>query len=101
MCLSNTVFIATEVHLEENVMNRTPAFNMQGSISTFTAAALAAFISLGILSAVVTMFQSEGKPLERWVAAERACTQYRYFSERQTCVNEWLAASRPGTVAHR
>jgi hypothetical protein len=99
--LSNTVFIATEVHLEENVMKRTPAFNMQGSISTFTAAALATIISLGILSAVVAMLQSRGKPLELLVAAERACTQHTYVSERQTCMNEWLAASRPETVAHR
>lgn len=101
MCLSNTVVIATEVHLEENVMSHTPAFNMQGSISTLTAAALATIISLGILSAVATLFQSKGKPLDLLVAAERACTQHSYVSERQTCMNEWLAASRPGTVAHR
>jgi len=82
-------------------MNATPTFTTRGSISTFAAAALATVIAVGILSAVATMFQRDGKPLERLAAAERACTQYSYLSERQACMNEWLAASHPGTVANR
>jgi len=37
--------------------------------------------------------------MERLVAAERACAQHVYLSERQACMNEWLAASQPRIVA--
>ena len=70
--------------------------------STLTAAitALATFIAMGILWAVVSLFQSRGAPMELLVAAERACAQHAYQSERAACMNEWFA-SRPGTIARR
>jgi hypothetical protein len=71
------------------------------STATFATAALATVIALGILWAVVTLFQSRGAPLERLAAAERACAQHAYQSERAACMNEWLAASQPRTVARR
>jgi hypothetical protein len=37
--------------------------------------------------------------MERLVAAEHACAQHVYLSERQVCMNEWLAASQPRIVA--
>jgi hypothetical protein len=54
-----------------------------------------------ILWAVVTLFQSRGAPMERLAAAERACAEHAYQSERAACMNEWFAASQPGTIARR
>ncbi len=69
-----------------------------GSTLTVAAAALATVIALGILWGVAALFQSKGAPMERLVAAEHACARYIYLSERQACMNEWLA-SQPRTVA--
>lgn len=82
-------------------MTAKPTVNMQGSITTFAAAALATIIALGILSSVAFLFQREGKPLERLAAAERACAHHSYVSDRQICINAWLAAAQAGTVARR
>jgi hypothetical protein len=75
-------------------LNSTP-----GSTLTVATAALATVIAFAILWGVVTLFQSRGAPMEWLVAAERACAQYVYLSERHACMNEWLAASQPRTVA--
>jgi hypothetical protein len=66
-----------------------------------TTAAVATVIATSILWAVVILFQSRGAPMERIAAAERACAQHAYQSERAACMNEWLAASQPRTVAGR
>jgi hypothetical protein len=71
------------------------------SFSTAVVAALAAFIAIGLLSAVAWVFQREGAPMEQLAAAERACKQRAYVSERETCMNEWLAASRASSVASK
>ena len=70
-----------------------------GSTLTVATAALATVIALGILWGVTALFQSRGVPMERLVAAEHACARHIYLSERQACMNEWLAASQPRTVA--
>lgn len=101
MRLSNTTSIATEVYPEEIAMNRTRTFAAQSPIAAVAAAVLASVISLGMLSAVAYMFQRDGKPLQRLAAAERVCAHYVYHSERQACMNDWLAASQPGHVAAR
>jgi hypothetical protein len=77
--------------------------NLASPSSTVTcaSAALATVIALGILWAVVALFQSRGTPLELLAAAERACAQHAYQSERAACMNEWLAASQPRTIARR
>ncbi len=67
---------------------------------TVATAALATIIAFGILLAVVTLFQSRGAPLARLAAAERACAHTTYLSERQACMNEWLAATQPVSIAH-
>jgi len=72
---------------------------MNTSTQTVATATLAAVIAMTILWAVVTLFQSRGAPMERLAAAERACAQHVYLSERQACMNEWLAASQPRIVA--
>jgi hypothetical protein len=80
-------------------MSARPNFAFPGSTLTVATAALATVIAFGILWGVVTLFQNRGAPMERLVAAERACAQYVYLSERQACMNEWLAASQPRIVA--
>ena len=74
---------------------------MNTSTQTVATAALAAVIAMTILWGVVVLFQSRGAPLERLAAAERACTQHAYLSERAACMNERLAASQPRAIARR
>ncbi len=71
------------------------------SIMTVVAAALAVVITVGILSIVVSLFQSRGAPMERLVAAERACVSHAYQSERDACMKQWLVASMKTTVAQK
>ena len=82
-------------------MNARPNFAFPGSTLTVATAALATVIALGILWGIVTLFQSRGAPMERLAAAERACAQHAYQSERAACMSEWLAASQPRTIARR
>jgi hypothetical protein len=82
-------------------MNTQLKFASPSPTVTVGVAVLATVIALGILSGFATLFQSRGAPMERLVAAERACTQYIYLSERRACMNEWLAASKPANVARR
>ena len=71
------------------------------STATVAAAALATVIAIGILSAVVSLFQSRGALVERLAAAERACVSHAYQSERETCMKQWLAVSQGANVAGR
>lgn len=82
-------------------MKSAPTLTIKEAISTFAAAALATCIALAILSTVAFLFQRDGIPLGQLAAAERACAHYSYQSERKVCIDEWLAASRPGTVVRR
>ncbi len=82
-------------------MNAQLKFASPSPALTVAAAFLATVIGLGILSGFATLFQSRGAPMERLGAAERACAQHIYLSERQACMNEWLAASEPANVARR
>ena len=82
-------------------MNAKLNFASPSSTLTVAAAALASVIAMGILWAVVTLFQSRGAPMERLAAAERACAEHAYQSERAACMNAWLVASRPETIARR
>jgi len=74
-----------------------------GSRSTaalqFVAATLAAAITIGIFSGVTELLLREGRPLERLVAAERACASYEYVSEREACMRDWAASWRPVSLA--
>jgi hypothetical protein len=89
------------IQLQELAMNAKLNLASPSSTVTFATAALATVIAMGILWAVVTLFQSRGAPLERLAAAERACAQHAYQSERAACMTEWLAASQPRTIARR
>ena len=82
-------------------MNAKRTLPQLSSLSTAVVATLAAFIAIGLLSAVAWLFQREGAPMEQLAAAERACTQRAYVSERESCMREWLAASRASSVASK
>jgi hypothetical protein len=78
-----------------------PTFPRSSSFSITIAAALATLIAIGLLTAVAFMFQRDGKPMEQLAAAERACIQRVYVSEREACMREWLAAARSSNVASK
>ena len=67
-----------------NIESRSP-------ILTISAGTLAAIVALGTLWAVVLLFQSKGLPMERLVAAERACVHHNYQSEREACMKLWIS----------
>jgi hypothetical protein len=67
----------------------------------FIAAALASVIAAGILAGVTELFQRNGLPLERLVAAKRACTGHAYVSGREACMREWAAAARSARIASK
>lgn len=82
-------------------MNAKPTFPSPSSFSTTVAAALAIFAAIGLLTGVAFLFQRDGRPLEQLAAAERACIQRVYISEREACIREWLAYARPANVASK
>ena len=82
-------------------MNAKPTFRRSSPFSITMAAALATFIAIGLLTAVAFLFQRDGKPLERLAAAERACTQNAYVSEREACMRDWLVAAHASNVASK
>lgn len=82
-------------------MNAKLNFATANSIQTVAAATLAAVLAMGILWAVVSLFQSRGVPMERLAAAERACVQHAYQSEREACMKQWIAESSATPVAAR
>jgi hypothetical protein len=69
------------------------------SIAVF--AALSTVIAIGVLTAVATLFQSRGAPMEQLAAAERACSAHAYVSAREVCMREWLVASQAKSVASK
>jgi hypothetical protein len=78
-----------------------PIVANHSSVTLTLLALLSTVIAMGVLAAVIGLFQSEGMPLARLAAAERACIQHAFISERETCMREWLAASRRPTVAKK
>jgi hypothetical protein len=66
---------------------------------TFTAATAATVVSLALLWGVVTLFQSRGAPLEELAAAERACASLVYVSDREACMQQWIAENQRTRVA--
>ena len=72
----------------------------QSSLATrFVAVALAALITAGIFTGVTELLLLGGLPFERLVAAERACSNHDYVSERDACMREWAASQRTVSVA--
>jgi hypothetical protein len=61
---------------------------------TLTAATMATVVALGLLWGVVSLFQSRGAPYEELAAAERACAQHIYVSDREACMAQWVSEQR-------
>jgi hypothetical protein len=70
-------------------------------VAHFIAAAMAGVITTGILAGITELFQHNGRPMERLVAAERACMGHAYVSEREACMREWAAAARSASMASK
>ncbi len=81
-------------------MDAKPTLPRLSSLSITFAAAVATFIAIGLLTSVAFLFQHDGVPMGQLAAAERACTQNVYVSEREACMGEWLAA-RASNVASK
>jgi len=56
---------------------------------------LATVIAFGCLAVVSALFLRSGRP----VTAERVCADRAYVSEREHCMQEWIAAARQNAVA--
>ena len=82
-------------------MNAMPTFPRSSSFSIILAATLATCIAIGFLTAVAFLFQRDGAPFEQLVAAERACAQYVYVSDREVCMREWLVTAHASNVASK
>ena len=72
-----------------------------GRLATLTAGFAAVVASLAILTSVTLLFQSRGMPLQTLAAAERACLDKAYLSEREACMQRWATESQFTTVAVR
>jgi hypothetical protein len=81
-------------------VNTKPVLTGPHVVTTIVAAALSALIAIGLLSAVTGLFQRDGAPFEHVVIAERACANYAFVSEREACVQLFLA-SRVRNLASR
>jgi hypothetical protein len=82
-------------------MNAKPTLARPHVVTTLVAVALSTLIAIGLLTAVTGLFQRDGAPFEQLVTAEHACATYALVSERETCVRQYLAASRLQNVASR
>jgi hypothetical protein len=79
-------------------MNAKPILARRPIGTTLVAAALSTLVAIGLLSTVSSLFLRDGAPLEQAAIAERACADYAFVSERETCMRT-LAASRARIVA--
>lgn len=82
-------------------MNRNPTLHRRHGVAVTFAAALATLIAVGILAGVTGLFQSRGAPMAQLAAAERACADQTYVSDRENCMREWIAAASGYSVAHK
>lgn len=82
-------------------MNAKPTFARPSLLFTTFAASLATFVAIGLLTGVAFLFQRDGTPLEQIAAAERACIERVYASEREVCIRDWLTAARASNVASK
>lgn len=87
---------------EAECSRKTVAVSTGASVSELAArlaaVLVAAVISFGLLGSVVWLFQSDGAPLQRVAAVERACAGRVYLSERQACMTAALRSLGPPPV---
>ena len=72
-------------------MNAKPTLARPRFLPCFIGALLSAVISAGLLGAVSSLFHRAGVPFAKVVAAERACRDHAFVSEREECVRRELA----------
>jgi len=82
-------------------MNMKPDASPLSPAAHFVAAVFATIITVGIFSSLTELFLRNGRPLERWAAAERACATQVYVSEREACMRQWAALQRPLRLASK
>ena len=80
-------------------MNAKPVFARPCFLLCFIAALLSAVISAGLLAAVSGLFHSDGIPFGKVVAAERACRNRVFVSEREECVRRELGGPIRAMIA--
>jgi len=76
-----------------------PKLPRRHPVASVLAAILSALIVLTLLGGVAESFQRDGAPFEQIVAAEHACTDYAYVSEREACVRAYFATARLTALA--
>ena len=62
---------------------------------------LAALLAIGLLDGVAALFLHAGTPFEQALIAERACSEYKFVSEREACMRAFAAATERPAVASR
>jgi len=82
-------------------MNATLKLPRRHPITSALAAVLSVVIALVLLGSVTELFQRDGTPFEQLVAAEHACANYAYVSEREACVRVYLATALLTVLAHQ
>lgn len=82
-------------------MNQQSKVLTLGRLTTITAGFTAVVASLAVLTSITLLFQSRGMPLQTLAAAERACLDKAYVSERQACMQRWATESQFTIVAVR
>ena len=80
-------------------MTAKPRLDSLTGTSTIAAATVAAFVAFGTVTLVVDAFTSRGTPWQARANAARACEHHRYLSEREACMQEWLAARQGRRIA--
>jgi hypothetical protein len=61
--------------------------------------ALAVVATGALFASIAAAFQRDGRPYERAIAAERACADHAFVSEREACVRATLESGRRVRVA--
>jgi len=82
-------------------MNASPKLPRRRPVTSAVAAVLSAVITLALLGGITELFQRDGAPFEQVVAAEHACANYAYVSQREACVRVHLATARLTVLANK
>ena len=62
---------------------------------------LAALLAIGLLDGVAALFLHDGTPFEQALIAERACSEYKFVSDREACMRAFAAAVERPAIASR
>jgi hypothetical protein len=79
-------------------MNARLYFARPPVLTHLVAALLSCALSGALLGAVTGLFQRDGAPFERVVAAERDCPGYAFVSEREACMRGEAASRLPAAL---